>query len=306
VAGTALNSSVVLVLALRLVGPADTAVRSASMAFLRRAVPFGLVSFMTSVYFTIDLALLGWLVSGQQLGNYAAATKVLSLLIVLPGLLMNAALPGISGAVGDRDRLTALAARLAHWMAATGLPVCVAAGIFAPQVVTIVFGSRYDGAVVLARVLVIAAVLALASNIVGNILGAAGIVRQLLIQNAVAICFNVAGNLLLVPRYGVIASAWLTVATEAFVLSAAIVVLRHRVDLRQPVRAAVRPVLAVLVAAVVAVALSAHPLAAFLVSTAAFAAAVALLHAWPSELVPRRRAAAVEVARASAPNPTDS
>jgi O-antigen/teichoic acid export membrane protein len=292
VAGVALNAAIVLTLALRLVGPARDLTRTqrASAAFLRRAVPFGLASFMTSVYFTIDLALLGWLVAGQRLGDYAAATKVLSLLVVVPGLLMNAAVPGLSGAVGDRARTTALASRLAHWMAATGLPVCVAAAIFAPQVITIAFGSQYGGAVTLTRVLVLAAVLTLASNIVGNILGAAGVVRPLLIQNSVAVVFNVAGNVILVPRYGVMASAWLTVATELLVLSAAAVVVRHRVDLRQTARATLRPSLAVGISAAVALLLLPYPLIAILAATATFAAAVALLRAWPVELMPRRRA----------------
>jgi O-antigen/teichoic acid export membrane protein len=287
-AGASLNSLVILVLALRLVGPARARVAGAGVAFLRRAVPFGLVSFMTSVYFTIDLALLGWLVAGQQLGNYAAATKVLSLLVVVPGLLMNAALPGLSGAVGDRVRLTALAARLAHWMAATGLPLCVAAGVFAPQLIRLVFGDRYDGAIPLTRILVIAAGLALASNIVGNILGACGVVRPLLIQNAVAVVFNVGGNLLLVPREGVTASAWLTVATEVFVLTSAIVVLRGRIDLLAPLRAALRPSLAVAAAAIAGLALSSYPLVSLLAGTAAFVVAIVVLRAWPSELLPHR------------------
>ena len=94
--GTALNSLVIFVLALRIVGRRMPRSLIRGSDFVRRALPFGLVSFMTSIYFTIDLALLGWLVTGQELGDYAAATKVLSLLVVLPALLMNAALPGLS------------------------------------------------------------------------------------------------------------------------------------------------------------------------------------------------------------------
>ena len=243
---------------------------------------------MTSIYFTIDLALLGWLVAGQRLGDYAAATKVLSLLVVLPALLMNAALPGLSGAIGDRVRLTALASRLSHWMAATGFPLCVGAAIFAPQLITIVFGEKYAGAVALTRILTIAAALALASNIVGNILGAARIVRPMLIWNLAAVVFNVGGNVLLVPRYGVTASAWLTVATEVIVLGCALAFVRSHVDLRILTRAAARPVLATSCAAIVALALTPFPLVSFLAGATTFGLAVVLLRAWPIELVPHR------------------
>jgi O-antigen/teichoic acid export membrane protein len=289
VAGIGVNSVVVLVLALRLVGPAGARMPRSSVLFLRRALPFGLASFMTSVYFTIDLALLGWLVAGQRLGDYAVATKVLSLLVVVPGLIMNAAVPGLAGTVGDRLGTTALVSRLAHWMAATGLPACVAAAIFAPQLIGVVFGSKYAGATELTRILVLAAILALATNIVGITLGAAGVVRPLLIQNAAAVVFNVGGNLLLVPRYGVIASAWLTVATELFVLVTAAIVIRDRVDLRGPLRAVVRPSLAVGGASLIAIGLGGYPLVAIVASMLTFGVAIALLRAWPVELTPLRR-----------------
>ena len=159
-----------------------------------------------------------------------------------------------------------------------------------PWNISVVFGSDYGGATRLTRILVLAAILALATNIVGITLGAAGIVRPLLIQNAVAIIVNVCGNLLLVPRYGVVASAWLTVATELFVLVSAAVVIRDRVDLRGPMRAVVRPSLAVGSAALVAILLDAHPVAAVLTSVVTFGAGMVLLRAWPVELLPRRRA----------------
>jgi O-antigen/teichoic acid export membrane protein len=293
-AGTALNSAIILGLALRIVGPAHARVSHASRDFIRRAVPFGLVSFMTSIYFTIDLALLGWLVVGQELGDYAAATKVLSLLVVLPSLLMNAALPGLSGAVGDRVRLTALASRLAHWMAATGFPVCVGTAIFAPELITAVFGEKYSGAVGLTRILATVAALALVSNIVGNILGAARVVRPMLVWNAIAIVFNVGGNLLLVPRYGVAAAAWLTLATEVFVLGCALCFVPTYVDLGALIRSAMRPVLATIGAGALALVLSPYPAIAFVAGAVAFGVAIVLLRAWPVELVPKRRNRGVE------------
>ncbi len=43
--------------------------RADRMAFIRRALPLGFVSVMSSAYFTVDLVLLGWLVSGPELGS---------------------------------------------------------------------------------------------------------------------------------------------------------------------------------------------------------------------------------------------
>ena len=84
------------------------ATRADRVILLRRALPLGLASVMSSAYFSLDLILLGWLVSASQLGPYAAAIKVLSLLVVVPGMLMTAALPGVASSVSDPQALARL------------------------------------------------------------------------------------------------------------------------------------------------------------------------------------------------------
>ena len=145
------NDAFAAIAALRARRLGSSRARGPVMAFLRRALPLGLVSIMSSVYFTVDLVLLGWLVSGSELGSYAAATKVLSLLVVVPGMLMSAALPAVASSVPDPQALRALAIRLLHWLAAVGLPVCVGAAIFARPLVRVAFGPGYGAAVPLVQ-----------------------------------------------------------------------------------------------------------------------------------------------------------
>ena len=171
--------------ALRLVD-AGRAARADCIAFIRRALPLGFVSIMASVYFTVDLVLLGWLVSGSDLGYYAAATKVLSLLVVVPLMLMSAALPAVASSVPDPQALRALAIRLLHWLAAVGLPACVGAAIFARPLVRVAFGPGFDAAVPLVRILSVAAAITLLSNLLGTLLIARSIVRPMLLQNGAA------------------------------------------------------------------------------------------------------------------------
>jgi len=66
----------------------------------------------------------------------------------------------------------------------------------------------------------------------------------MVMQNAFALVFNVVGNLLLVPQLGVIASAWLTVATEAIVCIGAILLLRGQYGFRDMAGVSKRPAVA--------------------------------------------------------------
>ena len=94
---TVVQGAVIAVAAFRRVGFTRVLCQD-RVQLLRAALPLGVVSFLSTFYFVIDLALLGWLVSGPQLGNYAAAVKILSVLVALPGLVMSTALPGLSAA----------------------------------------------------------------------------------------------------------------------------------------------------------------------------------------------------------------
>ena len=60
---------------------------------IRRSAPLGVLAVMTKVYLLGDLVLLGWLVSGDSLGEYAAAARMLALLATVAALVVNAALP---------------------------------------------------------------------------------------------------------------------------------------------------------------------------------------------------------------------
>jgi O-antigen/teichoic acid export membrane protein len=244
---------------------------------------------MASAYFTVDLVLLGWLVSEAQLGPYAAAIKVLSLLVLVPGMLMSAALPGVASSVADPQALRALAIRLLHWLAAVGLPACAAAAVFADPLVRVAFGPGYGAAVPLVRILSLAAAVALLTNLLGTLLIARSIVRPLLLLNGAAIVFNVVGNVVLAPRYGTSASAWLTVATELIVCGGALYALRGSLGLGSMVGAGLRPAVAVVGLAATGLALSSWPTFGIPAAIGVFLVLLGTLGAWPVELQPFRR-----------------
>jgi O-antigen/teichoic acid export membrane protein len=261
-------------------------------ALIRRALPLGLVSVIASAYFTIDLALLGWLVPSSELGQYAAACKILSILVLLPALVLTAALPGLAATAADRARLGELAARLGHWLAAVGLPLCVGTAVFADPLVQLLFGSTYADAVPLVRILSLAGAVALLSNAVGTILVAQSRAWPMLAQNAAALALNVVGNVLLVPRHGVVASAWITVATELVVCVGGLFLLRGRLRLGRGLSAIGRSALAALGFGATGWLLASWPALALPSAAAVLVLLLYLLRAWPSELWPARWRAA--------------
>jgi O-antigen/teichoic acid export membrane protein/O-antigen ligase len=288
--GAIVNGVVIAVAAHRMLEPAGE-LRVGRLALIRKSLPLGLLTIMTKVYLTIDLVLLGWLVSGPRLGDYAAASKLLTVLATVAGVIVAGALPAISSLIGRTDELEALIGRISTWLAVGVAPIFVAVALFAPTFVDLVLGHGYEQAAPLLRVLSLAGAISVLNNLLGTLMVAFHKTRALFIQNAAAIALNVVGNLILVPKVGVIASAWLTAGCEALVFIAAFTVIRHEVDLRPCVISSARPAAAVAVAAAIALALGPATIVAAAASGVAFVAMVLLLRAWPADFRPAAMAA---------------
>jgi O-antigen/teichoic acid export membrane protein len=253
-------------------------------ALVARSLPLGALSVMTRVYLTIDLVLLGAYISGPRLGDYAAASKLLTVLAGLAGAVMTAALPTLSSRAAAGEQLQALVGRVWHWLVVGALPVFAALGLFAPLLVRLSIGPDYAHAVPLVRILSIAGAITVLSNLVGNLQVALHRMRALFIQNAAAIVLNVSANLVLIPRDGVYAAAWITVATEALVCSAALLSLRRDISYARLLALSLRPLAAVAAGATVGLLLIGSQALGLLAASGVFLLALCVLRAWPIEL----------------------
>jgi O-antigen/teichoic acid export membrane protein len=249
--------------------------------FFRTAFPYGVASVMASLYFTIDLTLLGWLVSARSVGHYAVAVRFLTIIVLVPGFIMGAGFPGLSRTSHDESEFSGFSAMLAHWIFSSALPLGVGVAVFAEPAIRLVFGSGYVDAVPIVRILMLAALLSFVSNITGLIMMTLGIIRPQIYFNSLSLIVNVAGNLLLVPHFGIEASAWLTVVSEAIVVSYGLVALRKRIAYGLILQQVWRPVLATTVAGVVGMALGATSATAVVASALVFVGLMTVIGGWP-------------------------
>ena len=280
---TVVNAAAVAMAGRRIILP-QGGDRSARSELVRLSTGPGVSSLMATVYFGLDLVILGWLVDDVQLGQYGVAVKILSILVLVPGLVMTAVLPGLALEADDPRVLGRLAARVWHWLLTAGLPIAAGVCLFAKPLIIGFFGPAYAGAITSLRILSLAAALALLSNLTGILLMAKRLIRPQLVQNSIAIAVNFAGNVLLVPTFGIAAAAWLTVASEAIVVAGGLLSLRRGLMLGPVVKVSQRPVAAVAIACAAAgLAMLLSTPGAIAVYVVAFAIATTALKAWPSE-----------------------
>ncbi|HZO36455.1 MAG TPA: oligosaccharide flippase family protein [Solirubrobacteraceae bacterium] len=287
---TALNFVLVARLARRHIGEAEET-SFGRRRFARRAMPLGVLAVMTQTYVTIDLVLIGFMLTGPSVGDYAAAARILAILTGITGLITAAALPAFSELSESRDALKAIVVRVWHWLIVAAVPIFVGLGLFAQLAVDVVAGSAYPGAVLLLRILSVAGVLMVVNNLLGAVMIAIGRTRTLYVQNIVAITLNVTVNVLLLSRYGVEAAAWTTAATEFVIVIGAVAATRKHLQLAGWAAVSLRPLAALAVAAAIGFALRDDQVVAAAVSGAVYVLLLAINGALPPEAVARLRGA---------------
>lgn len=188
---------------------------------LATSFPLMLNGLLNQLFFKIDVLLLKPLAGDLALGWYSTAYKLIDGLQVIPASFVLALFPLLSRyAHADRARLAALTASGLKVLLICAFPIAVGTTILAEPIVLLLAGPGYlpESARAL-RVLIWYLPLGFANGLLQYVLIAADRRRALTLGFGVGVAFNLAANLLLIPRYGYLAAAVVTVLSEVVLLA---------------------------------------------------------------------------------------
>jgi O-antigen/teichoic acid export membrane protein len=218
-AGTSLVVNLVtagiLVVFVRLTVAAAPLVRdSHAIAWLRESWPLFVNQLLQGLFFKIDAALLPALAGPAVAGTYAAAYKVCEGAGIASSSFTLAIFPRLAR-TSDLSSAYRLALRLLLQLA---FPLAAGTALLAVPIITLVGGDDYlpDSAIALA-ILIWYLPLSYTNGLTQYVLIATGRQRFLSVVFSAALVFNVAANLMLIPMYGYVGAAVVTIASE-FVL----------------------------------------------------------------------------------------
>jgi O-antigen/teichoic acid export membrane protein len=182
-----------------------------------RVATLGVSNLLNLVFMNSDILLLGAMTRTAEVGRYSAACKPLYIIFTGFWLLTDALYPYLAkaevGAQAHRVLLIALGG-LAIIASAAALSI----GLFAPQILTLIYGSTL-GAARLFRILLIALPIDFCFALLWTVLVGWGYERPVLYSFAAGASINVLLNLIFIPRFQANAAAWATVASYALLLS---------------------------------------------------------------------------------------
>jgi O-antigen/teichoic acid export membrane protein len=256
--------------------------------FVREALPLAAAVAMNVVYLRLLVVLVSLLATEVATGLFATSFRVFEMLVGLPTLVLSIALPALAVHVADdRARFAYGFQRLTEVALVAGLFQAVVVASVAEPAIVLLYGEEYRGA---GPLLAIQA-WALVPLFLGQAwtLGLVALRRQtgVAAANALALAFVLAAGGALVAAYGAKGAAVASVATEAVLaLALLVLVLRADRDVAPRLGFVWRPAAAAVAALAPVVALDASGWVEAPLAAGAFAAVALAVRAVPAEVLP--------------------
>ncbi len=236
VAAAAVSTLLGVTLAVRLARPRLRGSRGMWPELLRVGAPLALASVMMTAYLRIDQVLLFELVGSRDAGLYGAIYRILDSAQFLPGAVMTTLFPVLAAAwPSDMEKARRLAASTAEYLAMLSLPVLGFTIVASEPIVLLLFGPGFIDAAPALPVLMGALVAISLAFLAGHLVLVLDLQRRFVRYAAAGLVFNVVLNLLLIPSYGFMAAAWITLGTEALVAGLTLRMVLHGLGMKPPV-----------------------------------------------------------------------
>jgi O-antigen/teichoic acid export membrane protein len=179
-------------------------------------------SLLLTVFFRFDAVILRSVAGDAVLGLYDAAYKVIAMTQIIPPYVVGALFPLLAQRAAHQPELLApLVARaigVLQWVAWFGVVIVT---LMADELIWVLGGNAYlPGAAQALRVLIWYLPLSYTTGVLQYALIAIQRQKTITVAFAVGTIVNIGGNLALIPAYGALAAAAVTIVTEVALMAA--------------------------------------------------------------------------------------
>ena len=183
-------------------------------------LPFAFISGFEILIQKFDVVIQKFFLPFFEVGLYSSAYRFLDFLTFIPAVVAISLFPYFAEKkdLNDQESLSTIN-NLNRYMWTLALPLGIFSTILAKDIILTLFDERYLGSVLPFQILIWATALTLVYA-VPNVMMIVKHTKRTLFFLLGVVIFNIALNFLLVPVYGIVASAWITVAS--YIITAAL------------------------------------------------------------------------------------
>ncbi len=189
--------------------------------FIKPFLLLGIYMLLTSMYVTFNTTYLGFVSNSEQVGCYSVASKLYGFVMAFFGAFTSVMLPRISSLVSERrvGEFHDMVQKSYYGVVTLAVPLVVYSCVTAPEIVRILAGAGYEGAVLPARIIMpLILIVALEQIFVIQILMPSNRDRAIFINSCAGAVVGITLNILLVGRLQSVGSAIAWLVSELTVL----------------------------------------------------------------------------------------
>jgi O-antigen/teichoic acid export membrane protein len=187
---------------------------------MRVGLGVGAAGILVTLYVKLDQVLVFEFAGSRQAGLYGAAYRILDQIQFIPSSVMTTLFPLIASAhPRDLARVRRLLQSAGEYLTMASLPILAFTAVAAHPIMRLLFGRQFDEAAPALPILMGAFVSISFGYLAGNMVVILELQRKFFRYAAVGLVINAVLNIALIPRYGFLAAAWITLVTEVVVMS---------------------------------------------------------------------------------------
>lgn len=193
-----------------------------SSALLKAIIILGIYAFLTSMYTTFNVVYLGFECGDTEVGYYATSTKIYRMILSVFTAVTGVMMPRLASLLseGKFGTFRSLLKKSFRILFIIFIPTSLAIGIFAPQIIYLIAGAGYEGAIMPLRIISpLLLIIGLEQIIIIQGLMPLKKDKEVLINSAAGAATGIIANLILVPQYGATGAAISWFAAECVVLT---------------------------------------------------------------------------------------
>ena len=185
---------------------------------LKTALPFAVIALVGSIMANTDIFMLGIWKAPEDIGLYAAAQRFFQFIIIIPSTIASASFPLMARLANkDNEKFKIVLEKTLEVFIVISVPIASGGLILANQIIPLVFGQTYLGAISVFQVLMIMLLASFPLILLINSIFVYNQQKKLVVANIFGVVVNVILNFFLIPKFGITGAAVATLASTSMI-----------------------------------------------------------------------------------------
>jgi len=180
--------------------------------------PFILSGAFYFIYTRIDQIMIGKMINTDSLGIYSAGVKLAEIWYFIPSIICAVLFPAIiSAKTVNPEQYGERLKKILVTILSISTAIALFEFIFAKYLILILFGQAYLGAVIILKIYTWSGIIVSLIMVLQQYLTIENKTKLIMASSLVGALINIILNFILIPKYGIIGSAWATIVSYAII-----------------------------------------------------------------------------------------